>query len=318
MNDDTYEKEILVTIASYIDPLLMQTLMSAMGNADNPYRIRFAIVDQNEYTLRYELEKLSFINQIAYVFMPITDSRGVCFARALTQSLLGTEDYVLQIDSHTIFDKGWDTSLIMQYDELASDGSSPILTAYPHVFKMENGLAVKSPHEDGKTLTFMVDDSTTITEDDMTLKFTPVYTDTDKALKSIHIAGGFIFSSRQFILDIPYDPYMYFSGEEQSLALRAYTHGYDLYNPHNIPLYHLYKKANVSHMEHHWNEVHESKRTIKWTTLNSISLSRLKMLITGDCRLGIAYRLGSIRTISEFAKDTGIDYTNRTITRPIP
>ena len=46
---------------------------------------------------------------------------------------------------------------------------------------------------------------------------------------------------------------MYFHGEEQSLTLRSFTKGWDIYHPKWIPLYHLYKKAGTKYETHHWS-----------------------------------------------------------------
>lgn len=46
-------------------------------------------------------------------------------------------------------------------------------------------------------------------------------------------AAGFSFSRGHFALRVPYDPYlpMLFQGEEISMGVRAFTHGYDFYSP---------------------------------------------------------------------------------------
>ena len=45
---------------------------------------------------------------------------------------------------------------------------------------------------------------------------------------SPYFAAGFVFSAGQFVRDVPYDPYlaMVFMGEEISVGVRGFTHGY--------------------------------------------------------------------------------------------
>ena len=54
-----------------------------------------------------------------------------------------------------------------------------------------------------------------------TLRFVSDQLITDEPVKSCHIAAGFFFTSGRFVEEVPYDPQLYFHGEEQSLALRV-------------------------------------------------------------------------------------------------
>ena len=49
--------------------------------------------------------------------------------------------------------------------------------------------------------------------------------------KSRLLAAGLVFARGAFLREVPMDPQVYFQGEEVSLAIRAYTHGYNLYHP---------------------------------------------------------------------------------------
>ena len=43
-------------------------------------------------------------------------------------------------------------------------------------------------------------------------------------------------------MNVPYDPTLYFLGEEITLAVRAYTHGYDLFHPSETIVWHEYTR----------------------------------------------------------------------------
>ena len=62
-------------------------------------------------------------------------------------------------------------------------------------------------------------------------------------------AAGFSFSRGHFAVNVPYDPYlpMVFMGEEISMGVRAFTHGYDFYTPEKNVCFHTYvqKAGNV-------------------------------------------------------------------------
>jgi GT2 family glycosyltransferase len=52
----------------------------------------------------------------------------------------------------------------------------------------------------------------------------------DKPYQTAYIAGGFFFVRSEFLIDVPFDPYLpwIFMGEEIALSLRAWTHGWDI------------------------------------------------------------------------------------------
>jgi len=139
---------------------------------------------------------------------------------------------------------------------------------------------------------------------------------TEQAVPGCHVAGGFIFCAGQFVEEVPYDPYLYFHGEEQSLAVRAYTRGWDIFHPTYTPLYHLYKEANTPHETHHWHGDVDAKRAFTGAYLTERAKKRLMQLMCGTGGGLGAYGLGSVRTLAEFASFSGLDYANKVITEP--
>ena len=69
------------------------------------------------------------------------------------------------------------------------------------------------------------------------------------------ISAGFLFSESSMIEDVPYDPNLYFEGEETTLSLRLFTNGYDVFHIPRIPLFHCYVDySNSAKRPMHWNE----------------------------------------------------------------
>ena len=68
----------------------------------------------------------------------------------------------------------------------------------------------------------------------------------DKPRPNAFLAAGYLFSKGSFAKEVPYDPHMYFSDEEISLAARAYTHGWDGFAPSRVFIYH-----------YHFGSIHE-------------------------------------------------------------
>lgn len=303
---------IFVSIASYCDELLFYTINDCIKKSKNPENIFFGIVDQNESNQRDLIDKLEYSNRIRYVYINKIDSLGVCWARSIAFSLWNNEEYLLQIDSHMLFEENWDETIIKQYNELKFRSNKPILTIYPYGFKFDefnNPTFTKQSEETILVLKPMNDSN--FAENNSILKFRAEHMFSKEHTMGFHIAAGFIFTSSEFIEEIPYDPYLYFHGEEQSLAIRAFTKGWDIYHPNKIVLYHYYKNKNESYTTHHWHNETDKKRVFNWNFLHERALKRLNKLLFEDGMKNSIYGLGRMRTIEDFKKLSGIDYKNK-------
>eukprot|EP00939_MAST-03C_sp_MAST-3C-sp1_P004281 g4281.t1 len=168
------------------------------------------------------------------------------------------ETYVMQIDAHLIFAENWDVDIVRMHTEMKnthivlssylsgltkyikSDGSRMIpktipLTCHFDVEKTSLGMVV--PKAQPEVLNPIPGSSVG-----------PVP----------FIAAGFSFAIGQFFLDVPYDPHLpqIFHGEEFDWSVRAFTHGYDVYNPSTSVCFHNYTRGNVVIMfdDPHWSE----------------------------------------------------------------
>lgn len=309
------EKTIFVSIASYRDPLLWDTVRECLCKAERPDLLRFGIVDQNDKDAGDDLARLPFAQQVRYVNVKPRDSRGACWARSIAFGLYGNEDYLLQIDSHMIFDRGWDRNLKFQLQELSVNNPKSILSAYPWGFEIENGQAVRKVSSTG-TLALRVAPDSAFAEDSPVLTFQPSPQSTSAHYYAYELAGGFLFTLGSFIDEVPYDSRLYFHGEEQNLTIRAYTRGWDMYHPRVVPLYHLYKRSEHSEKNspRHWDEEDNRSRQTSWWELEEASKRRMCQLLYTESIKGV-YGLGNVRTLEDFAAYSGIDYRNRTLVR---
>ena len=90
--------KIFISIASYQDPLLETTVLSAFNNAITPENLHFGICDQSLKPL--DISLFSFASQISYEHIDPKISEGPCWARHRIQNFYENEDYYFQIDSH--------------------------------------------------------------------------------------------------------------------------------------------------------------------------------------------------------------------------
>jgi len=304
---------IFVSIASYCDELLFFTIQDCISKSNKPENIFFGIVDQNDKTQKDEIEKLDFNKQVRYLYVNKLETLGVSWARSIVNSLYDGEEYLLQIDSHMLFEENWDTTLIEQYNNLKKISKKPIITTYPYDFSFDNNKPTFKKQSDKYALVLRPHPDTTLEEENAVLRFKAEHKLTDKPIEGCHIAAGFIFTSAIFLEEVPYDPYLYFHGEEQSLSIRAYTRGWNIYHPNLIPIYHHYKKINTENLAHHWHKSVENKRDLKASYLRERGIQRINRLFYGDGLENSVYGLGNVRTLDEYIKFSGIDYKTKTI-----
>lgn len=308
MNDES----IFVQIASYRDPELVPTILDMFETADNPDNLHVCICWQHD-----EFENLDIINKnpnIQIIDIPYQKSKGACWARNLIQRYYNGERYTLQLDSHHRFAQGWDTSLKEMYQQCINMGSKkPLITSYVPSFDPfeQKDNYDKNPWKmDFHEFT-----------DEGTVIFIPnVIKDHEKFTTPIparFYSAHFAFTDGIFCEEIPHDPDYYFYGEEISITVRAFTHGYDLYHPHRVILWHEYtRQARIKH----WDD-HDLTKTIcidkSWWERDAISHKRNRVLFELDVDKSIKildkYKMGNQRTISDYERYAGINFKDKTI-----
>lgn len=269
---------IFVQIASYRDPQLIPTVEDCIAKAKHPENLSFGIAWQHG---PHELLGPILSHQRVRVLdIPHEKSKGACWARSLINRILYCgEDYTLMIDSHHRFVQDWDVILI---DMLESLPGKPVLTTYAPSFDVETGEKVNNPWVMQFDPAYSVDFPL----------YRPAYSHHTEPLLTYCFSAHFAFTRGQFVIDVPYDSKLYFHGEECTMALRAFTHGYDLYHPHKVILWHEYTRKNRTK---HWDDDKE------WWVMDKIAKERVRSILAGD----MPDQLGGVRTIEEYFKLSG-------------
>lgn len=299
------KNKIFISIASYRDPQLIPTIEDCINNASDPQNLIFGILRQyNKKDSFDDLSKYKSHKNFRIKEMLSHKSKGVCHSRHQIQKLYEGEEFYLQLDSHHRFVKGWDTKLKSTLQSLKNKKvPKPILTAYLPSFDPD----VKGEARLNDVWRQYID------------RFQPegpifIFPETipnwkrKRPEKARFTSGHFIFSYGNFVTEVPYDPKLYFHGEESSLAVRAFTHGFDLFHLHRPWIWHHYGRDKYAR---HWDD-----ETNVWGELNKQSFARYKSLLgmDGVRRRHIPkYGLGKIRTLEEYEHYAGIRFKDRKI-----
>lgn len=293
---------IFVQIASYRDPELVPTVINCIANAKKPNRLHFCIGWQHDGT--QDIGPLKKLRNVKIIDVPFTETKGACWIRNKIQQHYKKETYTLQLDSHHRFIKNWDEELINMYKSLkARKIKKPLITAYLPSYQPNNDPAGRLNE------CWQVNFDRFLPEGVVFLR--PSYLRDWNTLQGPVPARGysahFTFTSGDFCKKVPHDPQLYFHGEEISLAVRAYTHGYDLFHPHKIIAWHHYTREGS---KKHWDDHTD------WNVLNSQSYKRVKILlgVDGEDPNQIdwgKYGLGKKRTLQQFERYAGVEFKTR-------
>lgn len=302
--------KIFISIASYQDPLLESTIISAYESSKNPENLVFGVCDQSSNPL--DIDKFSFKDQIHYEHIDPLLSEGPCWARAKIQKKFTNEKYYLQIDSHSQFEEDWDSYLIKYINKIQEVDSelhkNPIITCYPRAFEVLDYDSHKfSMNRDDKN-THVI----TFREDSMFIKGNfcrQIGAISNKEIThGFLLAAGFIFTTSDFVKKIPYDPIFYFYGEEISLVLRAFTRGFGIFHIPEAPLFHLYTDVTDIKRKLHWDTSEDEGRDIKWHQREEISIERLRKVINNE--INDEFGLGDTRSLQDYENLCGVDLKN--------
>ncbi len=299
---------IFISVASYRDPSLWATIADALAQAEQPSKLHFSVVDQSSEACEPPADLVKQAGSLRYLHLHHRFSRGPCWARSIASSYHQDEKYFLQIDAHMLFDRHWDRLLIDQIDALSARNPRAIISTYPAPYEVIDGQAVRKPFP-GRALVLELKPDSVMSEESPVLGFRSRPVRTDQAVAGFHVGAGCLFAHSALIAEVPYDPWIYFQGEEQNLAVRAWTRGWDIHHTPDMPIYHLYHSGNGRPV--HWAKDDDVSRPVRWWELDRNSKARMRALLYQRADLG-AYGLGKVRSLAEFAEFSGIDYIHRT------
>ncbi|MDD2915839.1 MAG: GlcNAc-transferase family protein [Gallionella sp.] len=292
---------IFVSIASYRDPDCQNTVRDLFEKAAYPERVVIGIclqiVPGEDEDCLVPTERPQ---QLRLIEVHASESRGACWARSRIQGLWRGEDYFFQVDSHMRFVAGWDEKLIALLGKCS--GENQVLSTYPLEFTPPNQFA---PDNLVTIRPKGFDDDGVLTQNSW---LTPLDKAPEHPASSAFISAGMLFAPGRVVDEVPYDPYLYFTGEEITLGARLWTSGWEIYCPNEVIAYHNYIKQTGR--PRHWDDQTD------WINLSQRARRRLRHILgietlRNDCDdlVEIArYGLGSTRTLAEYEAFSGLDF----------
>lgn len=296
--------KIFISIASYRDNELENTIRSLYKNARYPGRLIFGIClqDTNEYIKEFRYRYCG--PQFKIISVNYEEGKGCCWARQLVQTLKEDETYYLQIDAHHRFVQDWDVICEEMLQQCLRKSNKAVISTYATICSKEgandlDGFTVTHGH-----IPFRMNCEKFY--DFQKVRYIPEEVPNWKNLQEPQlwhtISAHFIFTTGNWANEIPYDPNLYFDGEEDTLGVRSWTNGWDIYYPHKIVTYHYYIRKDAPR--------HCGGNKDWW---KKDKISKEKLIKIWDGTIKDEYGLGDVRTLEQYKEFSGVDYVTKTI-----
>jgi [Skp1-protein]-hydroxyproline N-acetylglucosaminyltransferase len=253
-------RSIFVSIISRDDVRCSTTVSNLLSTATNPHRIRIAVVDRTSLNnqdhiacdeppqpCNLDSDQMLCVHrdQVDVYELGTKEDAGAMFARHIAQRMYRGEYYAMMIgnDAGIAFTRGWDVDLITQFN--ATNNDMAIITTYlTDAYKYGTADAVEVQPEritlchasyDGFGLSRRLQHL----REDQVEQVAPSMRSGAPMLQP-YWSAEFSFSRGHFILNVPYDQHLCGLNDQEedfSMAVRAFSHGYDFYTPTHSSVY---------------------------------------------------------------------------------
>jgi hypothetical protein len=297
--------KIFIQVASYRDPQLIPTIKSALENAKKPENLVFGIARQYHEDDEFDnLDEYRNDNRFRIIDIPHLNSKGACWARNQIQQSYQNEKYTLQIDSHMRFEKNWDVEMIKMVKDLQKKGyKKPLLTGYVSSFDPDNEPQGRVTEPWRMSFDRFIPEGAVF----FLPETIPNWKDLIEPVPSRFYSAHFCFTLGKFSKEVQHDPEFYFHGEEISIAARAYTHGYDLFHPHKVLIWHEYTRKGRTKQ---WDDDKE------WVRKNDHCHKKNRSLfgMDGESEMDFGiYGFGTERSLKDYEKYSGLLFSKRAV-----
>jgi hypothetical protein len=284
---------IFITIPAYEDPLLIETIEGALKNARYPENLHFAIA------LTYDVEPSldQYVDNFKYIRYQKESRPALNMIRHELFNLYSGEDYLLMIDSHTLFAPNWDTDLILDHFQLKNIyGKKTVISKQvPHLVGPISILNEKTMWEIdlGNDKGFL---------HKLWAEVKPYKQNAGYYLVN-HASGHFLFAPGNFVTEVGILPVQGHYAQEEMISYISFMNGWSIFarsDYHHIGHNHqpynqaLYAKDSLGKDQKSWGIQQDSEETIK-------EIENLLLYNTGR------YQIKTNRTPLDFYKAMSIE-----------
>lgn len=291
---------IFVSVVSYRDADLQNTVDDLFAQAADPSRVFVGVYLQMDSTLDQDCLIRPRPN-LRVETIDAKNAKGSSWARSKVQALWRGEDYFFQVDSHMRFAKGWDETLLAMIARCPSPKA--VISTYPLPFTPPASL-----HDDR----YVTIKPKAFDTDGVMLQNSgmfPLLPD-QPLVQSAFVSAGMLFGPSSVISEVPSDEYIFFTGEEITMGVRLWTHGYDIYAPNRVIGYHNYglnpDRPRI------WKDLAMQAKLSAQSRARVLWLCGTKDNLPQASAVEIdKYGLGSARSLAEYEMFSHIDFKKR-------
>jgi len=215
---------------------------------------------------------------------------------------------ILQLDSHHRFAKDWDETLIRMHNQREKQGYKPILAAYLPLYTPFNDPAGRTMEPWQQHFVCFYPHGTIFIRPGLLTG----WQDMIEPPMSRFLSGHFCFARNEWAKEIKHDPDIYFSGEEINLTVRSYTHGYDMFHPHELVVWHSTMREERDGILK-WDD--DAKQGVDWWNKQEKARAKIRQLFrvedNGYDLTG--YDLGTVRTLAEYEAYAGVNFKDKSV-----
>jgi hypothetical protein len=234
-----YKGRVFVSVASYCDSRIYDTLKSIYSEACDETRVFVGLHLQDTQEVYDEVLKLNYPN-LRIKFTLKENAKGVVWARnKIREELYQGEEYFLQIDSHSRVKKNWDAILINQYNSI--EQPKVVITTYPNHFDMPDPEKkyLNLPYNTPLRIKQFIHPEDPI---DNRCRAENLPSLNDYEVKETRWgAAGFFFTQKWWVEEVTMPDEMAFIGEEDHLTFLSYLKGWNLFVPSEATVWHNYE-----------------------------------------------------------------------------
>lgn len=289
---------IFVRIPAYRDPECLPTIERLFERARHPERITVGVCWQHAPDDPPLAVPSALADRVRVDAVPAEESRGPGWARHRAEALWRGEDFALYLDAHTQPARGWDEALLREWT--ACHTPRAVLSAPPAGYKPPDLL--RSNPRPGYRRPDRLDD------DRLPVLRTGFFDGFPEApVRVAFVVNRFIFGPAGMMRAVPADPALYHDEEDITLSLRLFTHGWDVFAPRDVFVWHLYNDDGRARPLH-WKDHPD------WRTLRAAARRRARRLLGVEPLKAHEqpdpddlHGLGTARTPADFAAFCGLD-----------